>query len=1062
MSKAARNAAPENPETGRRLQGHRSVGNRTSALPPALLILVVLLSSLPASLRAASYDPHLTWRTISTTHFNITYHDGEEQLALEMARICGKIWGRVTRQLDSQPKRPVELVLVDNTDSANGYAMRLPVNTIVIYVTAPQEGGTLSLYSDWNEAILTHELTHIVHLDTVKGLPRLLRLVLGRIVSVNDISPGWIVEGLAVYQETLLTDGGRGRSSYVDMIKRMTVLEDHFPPLGNLDGFQADPPSGNLRYLFGQDFLDFIARETGRDKIRDWVHVYGGWLPYWLPARRVFGKSFKKLYREWRADMEQRYQVQKDRVLSAGPSESDLVSDGEAVCTQPTFSPDGHALLYTCYDRATGPAIWLADGQGRNSEKILEEYSSVKGLSWRGDGRAFAFAVPHIVDYYNYFYDIRLHDLDSEETETITSGARARDPAFSPDGRELIVVTNDRQNNDLARLTVDRRLVPLTQNRDHSQLSTPRFSPDGRWIALSAWTGGNRTIWIYRSDGTPYRRVFPGDTWDIDPAWSPDGRRLFFSSDRDGIWNIYAIDLATEHLWRVTNVLGGAFQPSLHPDGKSLAYSDFTYDGQDIRLMGLTPSSWLDMGTIPPSGGPPLASLLAPPNQAEVRPKNEGAGDMQPGPGPGNGTPDRVPPPMEPHDNPGETTSTAHGADYPEKRYNPLPTLLPPRFLAPSAYITDYGFLGVLGTSGTDTLRHYYYSGFLTYRTDNSFVGGGGSVILNRWHPVYSMGAYLSTVRYGNLYLEGSPPDEGGPYIPGIEKGDDIYYDKRSKFWGQVAIPKDERRTYYIKYEGLSRTSLYDLPADAYLAYLPTRGFLSTLGGGWRYAWGSSYPYSISPEKGRAINISAETTTSLLGSHTLDDQGESQPFDQVQFTAEWREYLSLPWLSNHVLGLRGAVGLSLGDRLNYGSFRLGGSYGEGSLYVLPDEYRSLRGFPVATVYGDWYYLASVEYRLPLLRIDRGAGTLPFFVRTLHAAVFSDLGNAFDSLPQAGDEMAQVLTDTLVGLGAELRLGVVLGWGWGFTGRLGYAFALLGDGYSPGDLGGLYAQMGTSF
>ena len=109
-----------------------------------------------------------------------------------------------------------------------------------------------------------------------------------------------MIEGLATLQETRHTTGGRGRSNMADMIKRMAVLEDEFPPLGNMDGFQADPPSGNLRYLFGQDFQQYIADRVGEKVWTKWLHAYGGGIPYWLPSKRVFGERLVPLYKDWR------------------------------------------------------------------------------------------------------------------------------------------------------------------------------------------------------------------------------------------------------------------------------------------------------------------------------------------------------------------------------------------------------------------------------------------------------------------------------------------------------------------------------------------------------------------------------------------------------------------------------------------------------------------------------------------------------------------------------------------------------------------------------------------
>jgi hypothetical protein len=366
--------------------------------------------------------------------------------------------------------------------------------------------------------------------------------------------------------------------------------------------------------------------------------------------------------------------------------------------------------------------------------------------------------------------------------------------------------------------------------------------------------------------------------------------------------------------------------------------------------------------------------------------------------------------------------------------------------------------MGAVATASSDTLRHWYYQSYLTYRTDSRYLGGGAAIVLNRWRPVFSAGARAYSVGYGEIYQDLESPSEGGSFIPSIEGSQQRYWDRRIKAYAGVAYPLSRTKSISARYSALHRTNLYALPDEAYLGFLPTRGLFSSIGGAWRMAKGESYTYSISPERARSVVVNAEWTGAGIGSHTLNDAGEAEAFNQVQVTAQWREYISVPWFANHVVALQAASGISVGDSLNYGSFRLGGSWGESGLYVLPDEYRSLRGFPVAAEYGDGYYLGVVEYRLPLWRVDRGYGTIPFFARTLHAAMFTDFGHAFEDWDDGASG-----ADPLVGVGAELRLGMIVGWGLSFTGRLGYAWAVNGvDGYAFGDPDAAYFRLGTSF
>jgi outer membrane protein assembly factor BamA len=324
--------------------------------------------------------------------------------------------------------------------------------------------------------------------------------------------------------------------------------------------------------------------------------------------------------------------------------------------------------------------------------------------------------------------------------------------------------------------------------------------------------------------------------------------------------------------------------------------------------------------------------------------------------------------------------------------------------------------------------------------------------------PILTAGAYAYAVPYGDLYVLSEGPTQGGSAVPIVESSNERYWDERIRAYAQLTHPIDEYRSVFGRWSGTSRQPLNALSDEAYRPFLPTRGFISSVGGGWRYARGRSFDASISPEQGRIVSLVGDLSAPWIGAFVLDDQDQWVGFTQLQITAEWREYRTVPWAANHVLATKLAGGVSTGDENRYGSYRLGGSFGESAYYTLPDEWRALRGFPAAVVYGDNYYLGSAEYRLPLLYVDRGVGVLPFFARGLSAAAFVDAGNAFSELTSA-----ETMAGLRVGTGAELSASAILGWGIPVTVRLGYAFAALGDGgYAPGSLGGAYAWFGSSY
>ena len=1067
---------------------------RLPAPIPALFGLGLgLLLSAPSA-HAASFDPDLSWRTIQTEHFRIHFHQGEEQLADEFTVLTEEVYDRLVPEVQWSPNRRIEVILVDRTDSANGYALTSPYPTIVIYTTAPTDSSSLGHYEDWSETVFTHELAHILHLDTTWGLSALGRHTVGRVSSVNSLSPGWVIEGFGTFEETRNTTGGRGRAPLADMVKRSVVVDDAFPPIDTLDGYQPDPPAGNLRYLFGQDFLQHVSDNHGDRVWTDFIHTYGAGLPYIYPTRHVFGARFPQLYSEWRADFIDRYNAQLEAIAAEGVREGALVSDGEGSCIAPAFSPDGTKLVWSCSDRATGSSLWLADGEGKEAKKLLQDRGA-SNFTWRADSESIVYGGAHVVNRFNTWNDIYLLHLDSNTPTALTSGKRARDPDFSPDGTRLVVVTNANQDNQLEILTVDRRQTPITNVSDHTQFSRPRFSPDGQTLAVSVWADGRRDLWLYGIDGTPLRRL-THDVWnDRDAEWSADGRYLFFSSDRTGVPNIFAIEIGTEHLWQITNVRSGATRPTVHPGGTRLAYQQYSTNGWDIALMDLHPSDWLDRGILPRDleRSVALIDLVRPVDRPPTAEAFTWVGEPL--------RPSQGPPPVERsalrQDDGGidsfdqaqvEQAFDDKREDYPftiaPKRYKPARNLVPTwwlpgyqRFSVPSRgpLANTIGSSGLpftsdlLGdggssvfsarTSMSDPLQYAQVAANASYRSDVDAFSGAAGATVNRWLPVFSV-SVSSTAQFISGVPLLNPDDPDVPLDTCSPTGgwQNCYYQRQNAVAAGVSYPYTFRTTLFGSYRLSSRQELDALPSNADLSRVPLRGTVGQLSMGWRYSWSQQNPYAISWEDGRFLSLVGSLLHPALGTKVKDESGELVPLTQAQLTADWREYIVNPWIPNHVLAIRTGAGATFGDTARLGRFRLGGNNTESLLYATPEGSRMLRGYPFNARAGDMYWLGGAEYRFPITRIDRGVSTLPVFFRVLSGAAFVDSGNAFTDWqgPTTATQGA------LVSTGVELRLSAILGHSMGFTGTVGWAKGLTDGGYSLASPQNAYVRLGGSF
>ena len=1016
---------------------------------------------------AGPYDPDVPYRTLTTPHFYVSFPDGFGDIAVRTARIAEDTWPYMAERYRWKPRGRISIVLNDQSDLANGSATVIPNKVITLFVVAPTRISGLEEYDDWLAAVLIHEMAHVFHLDMAYGITWLGRLLFGKYAVLNAYNPAWVTEGLAVYEETVSTGAGRGRSTFVDMVLRTAAIEDRFPSVD--EAYRAYPrwPFGNIAYFFGGRFQLWLAEKYGEDKLLDYHRNYAANpVPFitYLPAKLAFGESIESLWLAFEADeTTEAHRIQR-WVETSTMSVTNPVRltrhGGQSV--GPRFTPDGQHIIFSTSSPVDGPRVRRIRADGSEDEVLVNDTLS-QAFAFTPDGSAFYYQQTDINQRFYFHNSLFRYDVAEDDVRKVELAAsadpafrapsgslRIREPDVSPDGQRLVCVQSPYGANRLLIADLEEggaRLRPreLVAAEPDVQLAGPRFSPDGTRVAVSRFAHGRRDIVIYDLEGRQVMEVTRDRAQDTDPSWSATGEWLVFSSDRNGIYNLYAFSIKTRELRQLTNLVTGAFQPSVSPDDATVVYRGYSSDGFDVYAIPFEPAAAMRVKR-------KLAPRVDIDDSARAwPPKNVGA--------------PAVPPPA------GYRRAPVTD-DLPESwsvgDYDPLPTLLPFQDnwnLFPSLGANEREVFGSLLHFGRDARGTHSYFINATYGTLTNFFGGSVGYNFDVLEPTFSLVGSANAVTFiDSLFIE-TAPDAECPvgdrpidvderrFCYGAEEG--RYIERRLSATLSIQLPLRQRHLLSMSYRFEHRGALNDLPDATFRNALPRSGRFARVTLGYAYQNVRSFPFSISLERGPTVAVALSGLSKGLGSE----------YEQLLLTAQGRYYLDLPWTArgfrNHVLATRLAIGFGIGPDLAE-NFRLGGVAGSSALTTTTENFFGLRGFSTSALGGTAIVSGSTEYRAPLFRIDRGINTWPITFRVVHAAIFADYGRVFDKLNTRSLE--GFFDEIAVGVGAELRADITLTYGLPLTLRFGFATPVVRPASLASDFEetGLYFQLGSTF
>ncbi len=951
----------------------------------AVFSMLILCGSLFAEPMYITFPSDVPWITRQSNHFEIIYRRGYDQFAERALKNAEKAHSILSPLFPPGPELTY-IVLADFNDSTNGYSVDLPYPHIVIFAAPPGPGGTLAALDDWLFSVILHEYVHTLHLFPSKGLWSLLRAIFGPVILPVGLLPTHLHEGLATFYETGFTSRGRGRGSEFPMYRRMAVEEkkwgNDFVPLDLMDGSGTRWPGGTSAYFFGYYLYEDLFRRKGTKGIYDLVDEYSNNWPYFVntPLQKVYGLDYKAAWKEIYSRTEKEAEHEIADIKKSGLSPIEFLTESRFSKWDLVGSLEADQVVF----RSSNPK----EGANLNVYSVKEKKV------------------------------IRRHDLGASRTEGLCWGARAgKNWVLSIESSTKNFYSTNRlqawqpESDDTAILSSDREEW-TTLNHLHLL----GCSPDLTHLIAYREVGGDGTIIDFSVSENEKKSLNP--KVESHRYWKlPEGSRATGLQGGKDIWFVLRTG-SESHLYRwpaksppllLLTTRAQIFNLRLSPtDGQLYFIADFNGRNEIARwdpkkatlqkvatlLSGISSFDFNDsnfLATVYRHGGYDLAKvwrlseprivtnykytpakLKTKPAVYNYRSRTKGAfSEAKKAP---------MPAPEEP----------ALEMSSP-RRYTAWSTLLPRTWIPSLLFVPD-GLQVGFWVPGFDLSQCHYYD-----------IIGGYDIRKPASQP-------FGGINYRYRFLEASQLLVNLFYLPNY-----VYIATGSAFqkvWGGSV--------------GLSST----------IGSLPLRWTLSVIdqkieafgtnpanqsvgvGVGLAYDVGySSKPLGVSPRRGTTLSVSHQQFLKKVGSSD----------NYYRVTAEAKQHFSAPWYDDHIWFLSVRGGLTQGTSFFNSYFQGGGEI----IFSQARTFFQNRGFPYGIFLTREIINASLEYRFPLARIERGWDLKPAFFKTLQGRFVLDstsprpVGKVFYT--SVGME---VLSDWTISyyLPAQVRVGVYHGFG----------------------------------
>ncbi|HMK27562.1 MAG TPA: hypothetical protein VK483_16130 [Chitinophagaceae bacterium] len=551
-----------------------------------LSYFLFLISYSSFSQQFGGNPPSLKWKQINTDSVRVIFPTGLDSQANRVASIVHWLAahpavGSQSISLGNKLKK-VNIVLQNQTTISNAYVGLGPFRSEFFLNPALNnfEEGSIS----WPDLLSVHEYRHVMQFNNFKnGLSKLMYILAGDdglSLAINAAIPDWFYEGDAVYNETVMTNQGRGRlPHFLDAYPSLWQAGKNYSWMKLRNGSLKDYVPNH--YYLGYLLVNYGREKYGADFWTKVTHDASAYVGLFYPFQAAIKKYAGVDYKTFREQAFEYYKKNTERISLKRDEFVFPVKKSYVTSYYFPYNISSDSLLYLKTSMRQRPAFYIKDANGehklRNRDISIDEQFSYRNgkivySAYESDPRW------GWVDY----AVIKILDVHTGQQRRLTQRSKYFTPDISEDGSKVaaVQVASDGKS-ELHILDAETgQILKAIHSSEISLFTDPKFIDENSLVSAVRLKDGKMALAIAEiSSGNTMRLTTP--SYNVVGYPCVNNGIIWFTANYGGNDDVFALRLSDKKIFKISNGPSGNYFVNA-ANGK-ITWSAFTAEGYQLK-----------------------------------------------------------------------------------------------------------------------------------------------------------------------------------------------------------------------------------------------------------------------------------------------------------------------------------------------------------------------------------------------------------------------------------------------------------------------------------------------